>query len=500
MMRTFNTYEIQRFIMKRIIISCLLLLSVAFCYGQTVTWFSSTAAQTWQQYPKLPLLLPASDADVEINKDKTLQTIEGFGTCFNEVGWTSLSMLPAADREAIFKELFAPGVGAGFTICRMPLGANDFSRDWYSYNETAGDFEMNHFSISNDMETLVPFIKKAQQYNPGLKIWASPWSPPSWMKYNKHYAARSLQKGITNIKSDEWGIDFTGLDNGLLPAKEGKEGTNMFIQEPAYFKAYALYFNRFIKAYRQEKINISMVMPQNEFNSAQPFPSCTWTANGLAEFISYLGPEMNNIGVKVFFGTMERPNAKLVDTILTDPRSKSFIDGVGFQWAGKEAIPFVHKNYPGLTLFQSEQECGNGKNDWKFASYTWTLMKHYFNNGAGAYMYWNTSLKDSSISRWGWKQNSLISVNPATKTYHYNYDYYILKHLSHFVKPGAKLLATSGSFNNLLAFVNPDKSMVIVLQNDQPTANTINIRIGDQMLSLTPVPGSVNTLLLPATN
>ena len=162
-----------------------------------------------------------------------------------------MSLLSDKDRENIFKELFAPGAGANFTICRMPIGANDFSRDWYSYNETDGDFEMKNFSIANDKETLIPFIKNAQKYNPGLKLWASPWSPPSWMKYNKHYALKSLQKGITNVTSDEWGIYFTGLDNGLKPEQEGKEGTDMFIQDDKYFKAYSLYFAKFIKAYKE---------------------------------------------------------------------------------------------------------------------------------------------------------------------------------------------------------------------------------------------------------
>ena len=78
------------------------------------------------------------------------------------------------------------------------------------YDEKDGDFVMKNFSIANDAETLIPYIKNAQKYNPDLKLWASPWSPPSWMKYNRHYALKSLQKGVTNIKSDEYGIDFMG--------------------------------------------------------------------------------------------------------------------------------------------------------------------------------------------------------------------------------------------------------------------------------------------------
>jgi glucosylceramidase len=482
--------------MTKIIAFQLLICCTLTVAAQTkVEWIASSQTEHWKTEPGLVTMKPTGDADITIVLDKPLQKIDGFGTCFNELGWTSLSVLPAKDRESIMNELFAPGVGADFTICRMPVGANDFARHWYSYDETPGDFNMKDFSIKNDLQTLVPFIKNAQKYNPALQFWASPWSPPAWMKYNKHYAAKSVL-GNVNFKSDEYGMDLTGINNGLPPDKEGREGTNMFIQQEKYFKAYALYFQKFIEAYRQEHINIGMVMPQNEFNSAQVFPSCTWTAAGLAKFISYLGPRMQTLHVKMFFGTVERANEKLVDTILTDPESSKYINGVGFQWAGKGAIGAVHRQYPHLTLYQTEQECGNGKNDWQYCVYTWGLLKHYFCNGANAYMYWNTSLKQGGISTWGWKQNSLVSVDTVNKTYTYNYEYYLLKHLSHFVKPGAKLLTTRGSFDNLLAFINPDKSIVIVVQNDSAEEKNLRIKAGDKMITPSLKPNTFNTFLI----
>ncbi|HEY8658578.1 MAG TPA: glycoside hydrolase family 30 beta sandwich domain-containing protein [Hanamia sp.] len=482
--------------MKKIIALLVMTMMAASISAQNkVGWIATSPTEQWETQKGLTAYPASGNADVEIQLNKTLQTIDGFGTCFNELGWTSLSRLSAKDRESIMKELFAPGIGANFTICRMPVGANDFSRNWYSYDENDGDFEMKHFSIANDLETLIPFIKNALKYNPSLKIWASPWSPPAWMKYNKHYAGRSLQ-GTSNFKSEEYGMDLTGINNGLKPEQEGKEGTDMFIQQDKYFKAYALYFAKFIKAYRGQNINVGMVMPQNEFNSAQVFPSCTWTAAGLAKFISYLGPQMQALKVNVFFGTMERSNEKLVDTILTDAESSKYIKGVGFQWAGKGAIAAIHQQYPDLKLYQSEQECGNGKNDWKYCVYTWGLMKHYLTNGANAYMYWNTSLKQGGISTWGWKQNSLVSVDTVHKTYKYNYEYYLMKHLSHFVKPGAKRLNTSGSFDNLLAFVNPDKSVAVIVQNDSNEEKKVCIQLGDRMINPSLKPNTFNTFLI----
>lgn len=481
--------------MKQFLLFSAIILSSLCIYGQNIEWVETSQTSQWQSRQGLGWVNNDSKADVTILLDQHQQIMDGFGACFNELGWTSLNSLASADRENIMHELFSPGVGANFTICRMPVGANDFSRQWYSYDETDGDFEMQHFSIANDFETLIPFIKNAMHYNPDLMLWASPWSPPSWMKYNKHYAARSVL-GNSTFNSDQWGMDFTGINNGLPPDKEGKEGTDMFIQEEKYFKAYAMYFTKFIEEYRRQGINISMVMPQNEFNSAQVFPSCTWTAAGLTKFVSYLGPEMKQIGVDVFFGTVERGNEKLVDTLLTDPVSSKYIKGVGFQWAGKDAIAGIHQRYPELTLYQTEQECGNSKNDWEFFVYAWSLMKHYINSGASAYMYWNISLQQGGISTWGWKQNSLVSVDVINKTYKYNYDFYLMKHLSHYVMPGARKMSTDGKYDNILAFLNPDNSLAILIYNDSNETKKLSINIMNKTIVPTLQPNSLSTILV----
>ena len=451
-----------------------------------VEWVSTTETSQWMRQNAL-IVSPGSDKpDVEILSDRPLQTIEGFGACFNELGWTSLNSLSSEDRESVFKELFAPGVGANFNICRMPVAANDFARDWYSYDEIDGDFEMKSFSISNDLQTLVPFIKNAKQYNPGLKIWASPWSPPTWMKWNKHYACAS-----TRPESDK------KFQNGLANNKQGWEGANMFIQKEEYFRAYALYFSKFIKGYRDQGIKISAIMPQNEFNSCQIFPSCTWTASGLAKFIgNYLGPNMDKEKVQIMFGTMERPNIALVDTIINDPLAGKYVKGIGFQWAGKGAIADAHRKYPNLKLYQSEQECGDGKNDWSYCCYAWSLMKHYLLNGASAYMYWNLALDKDGISRWGWRQNSLISVDLQKKSFVYNYEYYLLKHVSHYVMPGARLLETKGHNNNTLAFINDDNSIVVIVRNEDISDHKITIKINNKEISPILKGDSFNTFVI----
>ncbi|MDA3927321.1 MAG: hypothetical protein PF541_00050 [Prolixibacteraceae bacterium] len=459
---------------------------IASCTQQNISIVTTTEQHAWLVEKEIQVIDTEAKADVIIDRSKTDQTMEGFGGCFNELGWEAITSLTETDQETIFNEFFTPEVGANFTICRMPVGANDFSLDWYSYNEFEGDFAMDNFSIDNDLNTLIPYIHEAQKHNPNLKVWASPWSPPSWMKWNKHYACASSPESVAEQ-----------YRNNLAFEKQGAEGTNMFIQEPAYFNAYALYFKKFVEAYEQQNINIEMVMPQNEWNSCQNFPSCTWTAKGLAEFIGkYLGPTMDEIGVELMLGTMERPSLAMADTILNDPDAAKFIAGVGFQWAGKGAIPGVHKKYPLLKLYQTEQECGNGKNDWKHCLHSWDLMKHYISNGASSYLYWNIALKEGGISRWGWSQNSLITVNKEDKTFRYNHEYYLLKHVSHFVKPGAKLLKTGGAFSNLLAFENPDLSIVLVVQNENAEPKKIILNVDDKNISISLKANSFSSVVI----
>lgn len=472
-----------------------------------IEWVTTTNKDSWtinndKDFPSFQ-----SDSIVVINPVKTDQTIEGFGSCFNEKGWESLSILDKDSKDSIFKELFTPS-GSNFTIGRIPLGANDFSLDWYSYNETDKDFDMKNFSIGHDENTLIPFIQAALAYNPDMKLWASPWCPPSWMKVNKHYACsasivwtRNMSSPKNKLVKEEINTNplrfrMHPVENSLDENMQIKEGSDGFILDEAYLKAYALYFGKFIDEYKEHGINISMVMPQNEPNSSQPYPSCCWTYSGLGKFIKYLGPEMNKRNVEIFAGTVERPNPALVDTLLSDPICSSFIKGCGFQWAGKDALPIIRKKYPHLTYCQTEQECGNGLNNWEGAMYSWNLMKYYLENGVNIYMYWNTSLLDGGISRWGWCQNSLITVNDSTKTFRFTPEYYTIKHVSHYVKPKAKRIITEGNYKNVLAFINEDGSIPVIAANPSDKDYCISLIVDDSTITVNLPAQSINTFLI----
>jgi glucosylceramidase len=447
-----------------------------------LTFITTTESTPWQTAAPTVPTFAFENLNLAIDPTPSPQSppMQGFGGCFNELGWTSLQSLPEPDRESILHELFDPSAGARFTYCRMPIAANDYATEAYSYDETPNDFNLDHFSIDHDRTTLIPFIHAAQRHQPNLRLWASPWSPPSWMKRNHFYAEAPSRPGIT--------------PNGIRPDQIGHEGEDMFIQEPRYFQAYAKYFARFIDAYRAENIPIHMVMPQNEFNSAQNFPSCTWTPAGLARFLTYLGPEMHAKDVKVFLGTVERGDPKLIEAVMSDPAAAPFVQGFGLQWAGKSALPKIHTEYPTLPIFQSEQECGDGSNSWHYTGYCWQLMKHYFRSGASGYMYWNISTAHGGISTWGWAQNSLIAVDAEAHTFRYTHDFYLLKHLTHFVDTGARRLDISGTCDDALAFLNPGGNIVTLLRNELPHPQTIVVQLPKLQVAVELPPDSIATL------
>ena len=454
--------------------------------GPAVQWWSSTQARPWMVLagPPVEKATPNFMArDVVVGEPA--QEIQGMGGAFSELGWQAISALPPARRAQALGALFGPG-GAAFTLCRTPIGANDFSRDWYSYDEVDGDFELHSFSTARDRESLMPFIKAAQALNPELRFWASPWSPPTWMKTNRHYAQ---------------GRNFPGMpDNGIADAQLVREGSDGFIQDDSYFSAYAGYFRRFVEDYAREGIRIDTVMPQNEFNSAQGFPSCCWTPVGLARFIPHLAREMRAVDVDIVLGTLERANARLAAAVLDDPVVGPLLKGVGLQWAGKGAIDDLKRGYPQLSIWATEQECGTGTNDWHYARYGWSLMKRYLNGGASVWQYWNMALPQPGKSTWGWAQNALVSVDVQRGTFVLTPDYWVMKHLSSRVRPSARFLPTSSmsGFENQLAFRNPDGEVVIVIHNEMAQSLKVNIVIGDLQVAPVLPADSFNTLAIPS--
>ena len=441
-------------------------------FSQENVWFCTTSSEKFI-HQTLEGWKPIDHAEyrtIELHPDATLQRIDGFGGCFNEKGWDALSYLSPAKREAVLRALFDGSSGCGFTICRAPIGASDYAMDWYSLDDIPEDYSMGHFSIERDRKYLIPYIKAAIAVRPDLRIWGSPWCPPAWMKINRHYACR----GTDEESRIRW--------------------------EPEVLSAYAHYFTKFIRSYHEEGIPVCAIQVQNEPYACQVFPSCLWTGEMLRDFIrEYLIPRFDADGmdVEIWLGTINHGDVRAyADVVLGDPFCRRRIAGIGYQWDGKWAISETSRRYPDKKIWQTESECGDGSNDLKAALYTFSLMKRYFEGGVNAYFYWNMVLDETGNSAWGWRQNSLVSINRSARSVKYNDEFYLMKHVSRFVKPGAVRIRTSGYDEDAFAFMNPDGGIVLLAANPSFTPRDLTIRLGTRMLRAQVPDGSINTFVL----
>jgi glucosylceramidase len=459
---------------KKVYVLLFAVLSMTAAFSQ-VEWYVSTQKLPWQKGngPVLQTYNGSRQNLLEILLSEKKQAIDGWGGCFNERGMEELSVLPEEKKKEVIAQLFDSVDGCGFNICRMPIGASDYAMDAYSLDDTPGDYRMEHFTIDRDRKYLIPYIKLAMQYNPSLKIWGSPWSPPAWMKANNHYACQGM-KDSSHLRWDR--------------------GTQT---------AYAGYLAKYVEAYRHEGIHVYAVHVQNEPYACQNFPSCLWTGAQMRDFIrDYLGPRFKELNAEIWLGTINNGNYDdCAGVVLSDPEAAKYIKGVGYQWSGKNAIVVTAARHPDKRLMQTESECGGGENNMQAALYTYSLINHYLKSGANSYMYWNMVLDrslghSSGLSTWGWPQNSLISIDRNTLEVSYNMEFYVMKHFAHFIKEGAYRVTTSGYDKNVLAFVNPDNKLVVVIGNDSQFSESYTIKIADQMFQAEVPAFSFNTFVI----
>ena len=443
-------------------------------------WVATTRQQAMQEQHLAASAMETS-ADLECTGVKK-QTLRGFGGCFNELGWLPLQELGEEKREGIIRELFSPDE-LNLTFNRTPVGANDFAASWYSYDETDGDYDLEHFSVDHDEQTLIPYIRQAQKYQPNMGLFASPWSPPTWMKQPKVYNFGRIDMSERNLT------------------------------------AYARYLLRYVREYDRRGIHIDQLHVQNEVFADQKFPSCLWSSEDMRIFIrDYLGPLFAKEApdTAIFLGTLNGPEDmkfapegmilenynRYVDNILFDEDCRRYIAGIGYQWAGQHVIERTHQSWPEIELEQTESECGMGDNSWEYAEYVFSLVNRYLRAGATCYTYWNMVL-GQGISTWGWRQNSLFSIDTNTGQVRRNPEYYVMRHYSHYVRPGARLLDTRGHFSSMAtAFENPDGSIVVVAQNALDRAMPFSFcgpggdDEGSQGFQVTLEPRSFNTFVL----
>ena len=478
--------------------------------AQTYRWYTTTESEAWKEGKTKLQKNSSAQPVLQVTGREEGNEFKAWGTCFNELDWDALNLLSRAEQEEVMRNLFAPDGDLRFTRGRLSMNANDYARDWYSCDEVAGDFQLKYFNIERDKRGIIPLIRAAQRYNPGLTFWMSPWSPPTWMKINADYPVVSSRYNKQDPKKDYLLYNAVGAVDedevkiaGQRPGKFPRQlaANDYMIQDPRYLQAYADMFCRFIELYREQGVTIDMVMYQNEAYSYTPYPGCAWTADGTIRFNrDYLAPTLKARlpEVKLYLGTFNTNRLDYVKKIVDGLRDT--VEGLGFQWEGRENLVDIRRDYPDLKLISSESECGNGSMDWAAGEHTFHLLADYVGKGCEEYFIWNFILLDNGESPWGWKQNALIQVDSKTRRHRYTAEYYAVKHFSHLVPPGSRMVAYKAKEENggsmpVIVFRTPEGENVVIAGNFADTAAPLCVELGGRYLQAELPPHSFHTFV-----
>jgi glucosylceramidase len=412
--------------------------------------------------------LTSGTADVNVDKNTTYQRWDGFGGTFNEMGWDALSVVSAEIPNAL-KLLFDAKEGANFVYGRLPLGASDYSMSWYTLNDTAGDYAMDKFSIARDKEKLIPFVKEALKVKPDLHLWASPWVLPSWMLSS------------SSIKTDAQTLE-----------------------------AHALYFARFVEEYAKEGMKIEAVHFQNEPGYGRVRG---WTGSLFVSYVkTYMGPVFaeRSVPAEIWCGTMSKDpdDTNIALATAEDADAMRIVKGFGVQWNPLAAVATLSKK---ATVMQTEHRCGNynfagpywdqsryssskAQNDHLYGEESWQLIRDWIVAGVNSYSAWNMVLDTVGKSLDGWPQNAPLVVDRTAKKLIVTPAYYVFRHFSAHIAPGATRIGASGSGDaykgvsnsnwnglNALAFKNPDGTIIVQVYNKAGSSKPTTVGVGSAL-------------------
>jgi glucosylceramidase len=415
---------------------------------------------------------------VFVDPGKTFQSFLGIGAALTDASAETFAKLPKEKQQEVLQAYFDPQKGIGYTLARTNIHSCDFSSGSYTY-VADGDKDLKTFTVDHDKQYRIPFIKQAMAAAGGkLTLYASPWSPPAWMKDNNDI-----------------------LHGGKL--------------KPEYYQSWASYYTKFIKAYEQEGIPVWGITIQNEPMATQKWESCIYTAEEETDFLkNYLGPTMAKEGLgdkKIIVWDHNRDLVyQRASTLLDDPEAAKYAWGIGFHWyedwsGGQpmyENIKRVQEAYPDKPILFTEG-CAESFNAARYNA--WSLGEEYgrsmindFNNGMVGFTDWNILLDETGGPNH--VQNFCFApVHGDTKTGQliYTNAYYYIGHFSKFIKAGAKRITSAASRSQLLttAFLNEDGKVVVVVMNQGSAKTPFYLWIQGKAAEATALPHSITTLV-----
>jgi glucosylceramidase len=415
---------------------------------------------------------------VFVDPARRFQTFLGIGAALTDASAETFAKLPEAKQREFLKAHFDEKHGIGYKLARTNIHSCDFSSGSYTYVDE-GDKALRSFSVAHDRQYRIPFIKQALAAAQGkLNLFASPWSPPAFMKDNNHM-----------------------LRGGKL--------------KPEFYESWANYYTKFIRAYEQEGIPIWGISIQNEPMATQKWESCIYSAEEERDFLkNHLGPTMKRSGLgdrKIIAWDHNRDLIyQRASTILTDPKAAQFVWGIGFHWyepwSGGEPmfdnVRLVYETFPDKHLIFTEGCVDSFKperiKEWKFGEQYGRSMINDFNSGTVGWCDWNILLDEKG----GPNHVENFCFAPAhanTRTGELTYlsSFYYIGHFSKFIQPGARRIAASPSRSQLLstAFINPDGKVTVVVMNSSDKEAPYWLWLDGQAAEVNSLPHSIQTLV-----
>jgi glucosylceramidase len=442
--------------------------------GEAEVWLTNPDKSALFERQKSPLALAApgnGNPTIDVDEKQKLQTIDGFGYALTGGSAQHLVRMDAEHRAAILKELFTTGdTGVGVSYLRLTIGASDLNERVFTYDdmpEGQTDPEMTHFNLGPDREDVIPVMKEILKLNPKIRILASPWSAPPWMKTNNNSKGGALK--------------------------------------PEYYHAYARYFVKYVQGMKAEGIRIDAITVQNEPLNPKNTPSMVMQAPEQALFIkSHLGPEFRAAGIKtkivLYDHNCDVP--EYATAILADPEAARYVDGSGFHlYGGKiEAMSQVHDAYPAKNLYFTEQMVTGSvetKPSINIAGPVRRLIIGATRNWSRNVLLWNLAADPKNNPHTdnggcGMCQGAItIDGNAVSR----NLAYYAVAHASKFVRPGSvRIASTSLDALPNVAFRTPEGKRVLLVVNAGQSPQTFNIRNG-KLMTATLNAGAVATYI-----
>ena len=423
-----------------------------------VRWIVTTQDAAWHEVPGPDLELLTEMPNVFVLVDDPKQLIEGFGASFNELGWTSLGVLETSQRDEILRELFAPGVGAGLSLCRMPVGANDFSRDWYSYDEAPGDFALAHFDISQrprDARSVHPRGAGAAARPAAVGVAVEPAELDEAQRPLRRRPAEPV-----HVQRGERPASRSGRSRGhrhvhprrAAPARV-RRGTSAGSSTPTASSA-----SRSGWSCRRTS--------STRRRSSRAAPG---RRDGFVQLLRHLGPEMAARDVEIFLAPSSAATTGCSGEVLGRRRGRRLRLGtrcaVGGQGRGRRA------SSPAPRTADLPDRAGVRRRPQRLAARTIRVVADEAvlpQRRQRIHVLEHLTARGRPAAAGAGRRTRWSSSTPTPRPSAYTHEYQVLKHVSALRAARARCVEalSYAGYDNQLAFLNPDGSIVIVIQND----------------------------------